>query len=93
MSGFILMIGFSLLSMAYGFVALFKKDWLWKLRGFSASVEGKGGKKRDEDSIAQMNRMGNVMGIIALILGAIGFFMSIATLYIYLQTQAGVIAV
>ena len=93
MASFILMIVISLGSMTYGFVALFKKDWLWKLRGFSASVEGKSGQKRDEESIAQMNRMGNLMGIIALILGAIGFFMSIATLYIYMQTQAGVIAV
>jgi hypothetical protein len=93
MLGFILMLVFSLGSMAYGFVALFRKDLLWKLRGFSASVEGKGGTKRDEETMEQMNRMGNVMGTIALLLGMIGFIMSLAVMYIYFQMQAGVIAV
>jgi hypothetical protein len=93
MASFILMMVFSLGSMAYGFVALFKKDWLWKLRGFSASVEGKGGVKRDEDRVASMNRIGNVMGVIALLLGAAGFILTLAVMYIYLQAQAGVITV
>lgn len=93
MLGYILMIGFSVYLMAYGFIALFKKDLLWKIRGFSAKIEGKSGEKRDEETTAKMNRMGNIMGGLALILGALGFILSVATMVIYMQAQAGAIAV
>jgi hypothetical protein len=93
MLSFILMIGFSVYLMAYGFIALFKKDFLWKLRGFSAKIEGKSGEKRDEVTVAKMNRMGNIMGTLALILGAIGFLLSLAAMVIYMQAQAGAIAI
>jgi hypothetical protein len=93
MLSFILMLGFSVYLMAYGFIALFKKDFLWKLRSFSAKVEGKSGEKRDEATVANMNRMGNMMGIAALVLGAIGFVLALAAMVIYMQSQAGAIAV
>lgn len=93
MLSFLPMIAFSLFLMTYGYIALFKKDLLWKLRGFSAKVEGKAEAKRDADSVASMNRMSKIMGTLALILGALGFFLSLAVMYIYFQAQAGPIAV
>lgn len=93
MLSFLPMIAFSILLMAYGYIALFKKDLLWKIRGISAKVEGKSGEKRDSSTLANMNRMSNIMGTLSLILGAIGFFLTLAVMYIYFQTQAGVITV
>jgi hypothetical protein len=89
MLSFIVMIGFSVYLMAYGFIALFKKDLLWKIRGFSAKIEGKAGEKRDEETTANLNRMGNIMGTLALILGIVGFIVSLAAIVIYMQAQAG----
>ena len=93
MLSFILMIGFSIYLMAYGFIALFKRDLLWKIRNFSARVEGKGSEKRDAENMENLNRMSKIMGTLALVLGAVGFIMSLAVMFIYLQAQGGVIEV
>lgn len=90
MFSFILMFSFSIILMAYGFVALFKRDWIWKVRVFSARLEGKGDLKRDEISSARINRMVNVMAVAALILGIISFVMNVATLVIYLTPEISV---
>lgn len=85
MFNFILMFFFSIWLIAYGYIALFKKEWIWKLRSFSARLEGKDGLKRDDEHIAKINRMGNLMAILSLILGLIGFVMNLITLIIYLN--------
>jgi hypothetical protein len=87
MLSFILMFLFSIWLIAYGLIALFKKDWIWKIRSFSAGLEGKGDLKRDEVHTEKINRMGNTMAIISLVLGIIGFVMNIATLIIFLNPQ------
>lgn len=89
MFSFVLMFFFSIWLIAYGLIALFKKDWIWKLRSFSAGLEGKSNLKRDEAHTERINRMGNMMAIIALILGIIGFAMNLITLMIYLNPEIG----
>jgi hypothetical protein len=81
---------FSVLLMAYGFIALFKKEWIWKLRSFSARLEGRDNFKRDEEHTAKINHMGNMMAIAALILGFIAFVMNIATVWIMLNPNQSV---
>lgn len=90
MFGSLTMLFFSVVLIAYGFIALFKKDWIWKIRAFSARLEGKEVAKRDDEDIAKINRMGNMMAIAALILGLISFVMNIMTLVILLNPQASV---
>jgi hypothetical protein len=77
MTQYLLMFAFSLYLISYGLIALFKKEWIWKLREFSARVERKDKFKRDEDHIGKIDRMGNIMAIIALTLGVIGFVMNV----------------
>ena len=91
MLSFVLMIGFSLYLMAYGFIALFKKDWIWKLRSVSARVEGKTNSKRDEESASRMNQIGNVLGTIALVAGIIALALSLASIMLFFQADAGLI--
>ena len=71
-----IMIGFSIFLVAYGLIVLFKKDWIWKVREFSARIEGKGQSKRDNAS--NINTMGNIMAVFALILGILGIAMNVA---------------
>lgn len=73
---FMIMIGFSVILVAYGLIALFKKDWIWKVREFSARLEGKGQSKRDAGS--NLDTMGNIMGVFALVLGILGIIMNVA---------------
>lgn len=82
MTQFIIMFAFSFYLIGYGLIALFKKDWIWKLRNFSARVEGKDKIKRDETDVAKIDRMGNVMAIIALVLGITGVVMNIMLMVI-----------
>lgn len=78
MSQFIMLL-FCLYLVAYGYMALFKKEWIWKVRNFSARLEGKGKVKPDERA-QSVNKMGNILGALALILGIIGVVMNIALL-------------
>lgn len=89
MFSFILMFLFSIWLITYGLIALFKKDWIWKIRSFSAGLEGKSDLKRDEAQTGKINRIGNMMAIIALILGIIGFVMNLITMMIYLNPTIG----
>jgi hypothetical protein len=89
MFSFILMFLFSVLLIFYGFVGLFKKDWIWRLRSFSARLEGKDELKRSEEHTMKINRMGNMMAIAALLLGSLGFVMNLITLIIYLNPDIG----
>ncbi len=89
---FILMIGFSLYLAAYGFVALFKQEWLMKVRAFSARIEGKGDLKH-EDLIESVGQARKIMAVLALIFGIIGFIMSVMVLVIAVQASSGAIAV
>lgn len=91
MVSFILMIVFSLCVMLYGFSALFKPQWLMNVRAFSAKIEGKEGHKHDELS-SNLTQARKVMAIVALVLGVLGLVVSIASLYIYFQAQAGPIS-
>ncbi len=91
MLSFILMIAFSLCVMLYGFSALFKPEWLMNVRAFSAKIEGKEAHKHDELS-SNLSQARKVMAILALIVGILGLAVSIATLFIYFQAQAGPIS-
>jgi hypothetical protein len=71
-----IMFAMSLLLIAYGVVALFKKDWIWRVREFSARIEGKENLKRDE--YQSINQLGNGMAVISLIAGVTLFAMNIA---------------
>lgn len=87
-----IMVGFSLYLASYGFVALFKQEWLTKLRAFSARVEG----KSDIENSDLMNNIGiarRVMAVLALVLGIAGLVMSIIMLVLYIQAQGGPVAV
>lgn len=75
---FIIMISLSLLLIAYGFIALFKKDWIWKVREFSARLEGKGHLKREGTSTVDI--LGNMMGILAILLGLLGLITNVGML-------------
>ena len=72
------MIGLSILLIAYGFIALFKKDWIWKVREFSARLEGKGHLKRDGSG--SVNILGNLMGVLAILLGMLGLVTNVGML-------------
>ena len=74
----ILMIAFCIILVAYGLVALFKKDWIWKVREFSARLEGKGNIKREEGT--SIETMGNAMAIAALLMGLVGIATNVAML-------------
>jgi len=89
---FILMIGFSIYLAAYGFVALFKQEWLMKVRAFSARIEGKGDLKH-EDLIESVGQARKIMAVLALVFGVIGVIMSIMVLVIAIQASSGTIAV
>ena len=71
-----IMFAMSLLLIAYGVVALFKKDWIWRVREFSARIEGKENLKRDE--YQSIHQLGNGMAVISLIAGVTLFAMNIA---------------
>jgi|GEM_PF-4521736 len=89
---FLIMIGFSLYLAAYGFVALFKQEWLMKVRAFSARVEGKGDIKHDDltNNIGMARR---VMAVLALLLGVAGLVMSVIMMVVYFQAQSGPVSV
>lgn len=91
MLSFILMIAFSLYLAGYGFIALFKKDWLLKIRAMSARLEGKN--LKNEELIADGSTARTAMAIIALVLGIIGLVMSVMTIVVFMQAQSGVISV
>jgi hypothetical protein len=74
---YISMFVFSLYLIAYGWIALFKKDWIWKLRDFSARIERKEKLKRDTEHTARIERMGNAMALLSLVLGITGFIMNV----------------
>lgn len=92
MFSFILMIGFSISLMSYGFIALFKSEWLMKLRSFSAQIEGKSEQKHDNvnENLATARK---IMAIFALVLGTIGLIVTLATIFVYLQAQSGIISI
>ena len=92
MTSFLLMLGFSLYLAGYGFIALFRKEWLLKIRAFSARLEGKGNIK-NEELIDDGNSARNMMAIAALVLGVLGVILSIAFFVIYVQAQSGVVSV
>ncbi|MEM9951765.1 MAG: hypothetical protein AAFV93_05540 [Chloroflexota bacterium] len=92
MTSFLFMFGFSLYLAGYGFIALFKKEWLLKIRAFSARLEGKGNIKSDE-LINDGNTARDAMAVIALAFGVIGIVLSIAFFVIYVQAQSGVVNV
>lgn len=73
---------FSLYLIAYGLIALFKKEWIWKLREFSAWIEGKEKLKRDTEHTARIDRMGNQLAVVSLLLGVTGFVMNVMLLVI-----------
>ena len=75
---FVFMISLSVLLIAYGFIAIFKKDWIWKVREFSARLEGKGNLKREGTS--NVNMLGNIMGVLAILLGALGLVTNVGML-------------
>lgn len=89
---FIFMIAFSLYLGGYGFIALFKPEWLMKIRSLSAKIEGKGDLKH-EDIQANVGQARKIMAIASLIFGLIGLIISIATMVIYIQAQSGTISV
>lgn len=92
MSSFLFMLGFSLYLAGYGFIALFKKDWLLKIRAFSARLEGKGNIK-NEDLINDSNTARDAMAMAALASGVIGILLSIGYLYVFVVAQADVVNV
>ena len=89
---FILMIAFSLYLAGYGFVALFKQEWLMKVRALSARIEGKGDLKH-EDLNASVGMARKIMAILSLIFGVIGLAMSVMVLIIAIQASSGTISV
>ncbi|MEL6403133.1 MAG: hypothetical protein AAFV98_08170 [Chloroflexota bacterium] len=87
MLNFFVMIGFSLYLTAYGFLALFKRDWLDTLIAMIMRRE----RKSHEPSEPTMAMRG--LALVSLVLGVVGVVMAIATLVIFLQAQNGVIDV
>lgn len=92
MFSIILMIIFSGCVASYGYIGLFKQEWLMNLRSMSAKVEGKDGFKHDELS-PNITQARKIMAIAALVLGILGILVSVATLFVFFQAQAGPISV
>ncbi|MGB7338921.1 MAG: hypothetical protein WBC91_08525 [Phototrophicaceae bacterium] len=91
MLSFLLMIAFSLYLTGYGFIALFKKEWLLKIRAMSARLEGKN--LKNEDLITDGSTARTIMAVLALTLGIIGVIVSIMTVVVFMQAQGGTISV
>lgn len=89
---YIFMIAFSLYLTAYGFIALFKQEWLMKIRAFSARIEGKGDVKH-EDLQNNVGAARKMMAAASLVLGLIGVVLSVMMLIIAIQAQSGVVSV
>lgn len=89
MLSFLVMIGLSLSLTGYGYVALFKKEWLMKLRAFSAQVEGKE-KNELTNTLSQARK---IMAILALVLGVVGLIITIASIFVYFQVQSGAVSI
>lgn len=87
MFSFILMILFSVYLASYGYIALFKKEWLFKLNAY---VTGDKYKRHDQ---ASSNRMRTILATAALILGVIGLVMSVIILGIYMISLNGAIEI
>ncbi|MGJ3237751.1 MAG: hypothetical protein ACFE0Q_03495 [Anaerolineae bacterium] len=92
MFSFIIMMAFSLYLAGYGYIALFKQEWLMNVRAFSAKVEGKGELKHEDltETVGQARR---IMAVISLMLGVIGLVLSVMMIVLYIQAQNGPIAV
>ncbi len=91
MLSFLLMIAFSLYLTGYGFIALFKKEWLLKIRAMSARLEGKN--LKNEDLITDGSTARTIMAVLALTLGIIGVIVSIMAVVVFMQAQGGTISV
>ena len=89
MLGFIVMIGMSISLTGYGFAALFKQEWLMKLRAFSAQIEG----KENNELPSNLSQARKIMAILALILGIVGLIVTLGSIFIYFQAQSGVISI
>lgn len=87
MLNFFLMIGFSLYLAAYGFMALFKREWLDMVMAMITRNERKS-HDTSEPSVATRS-----LAVVSLALGIIGLIMSVVTLVIFIQAQNGVIDV
>lgn len=75
MLNYVFIIALCVLLIVYGWAALFKKDLIWKLRSWSARLEGKDLKR--DDRVTSVNRMGNLMGGLALLLGIVGLVLNV----------------
>ena len=84
MWNFLLMIAFSLYLMGYGYIALFKREWLAKLTGSNP--------KNDQTS-ANFLQARRILAWTSLVLGGLGLVMTIVTMVLIYQSQNGGIAV
>lgn len=89
MLSFILMILFSLYLAGYGFMALFKQEWLTKLAAFAT-----GGKiKREDYNQSGSNKGRFILGVMSFALGLIGLGVSVVALVLYVASLSGPIDV
>lgn len=72
MSQMMITMAFSLYLIGYGFIALFKKEWIQKLRSASSQTEGRE-KLKNDDSLRK-----NWLAILSLVFGFISLLMNIA---------------
>ena len=69
---------FCIFALVYGYGVVFKREWLTKLVG--------GKSKHNEQST--VNKMRQIMGMAALVLGLLGLIVNIALAYVLLQGSA-----
>ena len=67
---------FSIYLIVYGFIALFKKEWIWKLRNLSSAMESKD-KLKNQTGTEDGPRKVNYLAVLSLILGIISLLMNI----------------
>ena len=72
MSQVIITMAFSIYLIAYGSIALFKKDWIQKFRSRFGQSAGDG-KTKNDDTLK-----GNWLAVVSLVLGIISLLMNIA---------------
>lgn len=84
MWNFLLMIAFSLYLIGYGYIALFKREWLAKLSGST---------QKNDQSSANFSQARSILAWTSLVFGGIGLVMTIVTMVIVFQSQNGGFAV